>query len=456
MHRMSVRPSSVVNELPVKAPPPSRLRQVLAAGVAEKQAQESKPILTTGVPTSSAVSDTYEEVWKVLEALKEKAGGAVSNDKELDNLRKSVKDALESLKDPDTVDRLKQDILTEGGKVNRLEGDLYEKNILIQNVLQQLRTANALQKKMERDVGELQKELAEKKLRVTNLVNDLHSVENTMKTLRNNLVQERITIKQKQETLDTLSAKERELTKELKGAKDELATTQEGLSKQIGELQQQVDEQNEVIIDLKAQLKRMRRSTATVAIPAKLASMITEFAETSARNGFNDLSVISRWLTKESANRSDVIELASIALRGARNLRDQLAPEDLQRVDGLGMLVFDPQNALGVKQGFRLLKDDGVVTANEVEQQNPQQLIDVTKAAVDKLNSVPAEVRKGWLQNISGGVIEYLFSMFLFLAAMTILAFLSPELVPVEELMAATDYSWIIALGNALMRLKAG
>ena len=234
---MSVRPSSVVNELPVKAPPPSRLRQVLAAGVAEKQAQESKPILTTGVPTSTAASDTYEEVWKVLEALKEKAGGAVSNDKELDNLRKSVKGALESLKDPDTVDRLQKDILNKGVKVSRLEGDLYKKNILIQDVMQQLQTANALQEKVERDIGELQKELTEKKLRVTNLSKDLLSVANTMKTLRNNLQQERITIQQKQETLDTLSAKERELTKELKGAKDELATTQEGLSNSQGDLE---------------------------------------------------------------------------------------------------------------------------------------------------------------------------------------------------------------------------
>jgi len=104
---MSVRPSNVVSGIPVQPPPSSRMRQVLAVGLEEKKVQESKAAVSTGASTSSAVSDTYTEVWKLLGELKEKMSEATKNKDAFRKLKKSIEDSLESLKDPSRVSRLK-------------------------------------------------------------------------------------------------------------------------------------------------------------------------------------------------------------------------------------------------------------------------------------------------------------------------------------------------------------
>jgi len=161
---MSVRPSNVVNG--VQPPPSSRMRQVLAVGLEEKKVQESKAVVSTGASTSSAVPETYTEVWKLLGELKEKMSEATKNKDAFRKLKKSIEDSLESLKDPSRVSRLKG-VIKSQEKENESIFNQY------QEYLNQYKD----------DLKDLEEELASREAEVKELQDSLTKAEKSIRAL---------------------------------------------------------------------------------------------------------------------------------------------------------------------------------------------------------------------------------------------------------------------------------
>lgn len=119
---MSRRPSSsVVNGLPVKAPPAARLRQVLAAGLAAGLAEKQKAGTSTGASEEesklkkklSRVRDTYNGVWKVLKNLKPKLEDAVKDG----GAELEVEEIVESINNQGVIQGLRDTVVSRDSEI---------------------------------------------------------------------------------------------------------------------------------------------------------------------------------------------------------------------------------------------------------------------------------------------------------------------------------------------------
>lgn len=368
---MSGRPPSSV----VQTPPSSRLRQVLAAGLAEKKAQESKPAPVTGASTSSAVSDTYDAMWGVIEALKKKVEvtlkeGGTNNDGLL-KLKERIVSIIED-RDRDIT----PDVL--GGELETLESELagqVERNSLDQTTIKELKQ-------------------------------ELEVVNGQVALLKNELsVEQSYSANQQLELSSKLSKVENELE----------------------QAQIQIDGQNDRIRDLRQQLKSCANSV-TIGIPVELGKVFEAFAEKSAASGFDDVSVLSKLLTSKSASARDLRELATSSLRSAQSLEDDISKEDFQYIKGIELLVF------GQESVYKLLKDNGKIDQIEVQQQNESKLVEATRNMTQNLKDVPAEVKSRWFNANGMAVLRYICYVLLFVMAISLMVFYrQPAALPAPE-----------------------